>query len=663
MKLVIVESPTKTHTLKRYLGDDYEVIASIGHIRDLAIKGKNGYGVDIENNFSPTYTINKDKTKVVSELVKTSNKADEIILATDPDREGEAIAWHLANVLNLDVNKTKRLEFHEITRESITEAIKNPRTIDLNLVSSQETRRIIDRIMGFDLSKISKKYIKSQSAGRVQSVTLKLICEHENKILNFKPQKYYSIDLKFEKDNLKIILDSYKNKKIDKIFDQNISNEIFSKIGDKLIVSNIELKEKITKSKEPFTTSTLQQEAFNRYNFSTKETSLVAQKLYEGVETEEGLVGLITYMRTDSTKLSKPYIERAKNYIIEKYGEEYFSGAKSKKHIQNAQEAHEAIRPTGNHRTPESLKKYLTKREYQLYKLIYERAQASLMSDKKEEVSTYTLTSNTSNEVLFKTDSYKTIFKGYSILYSDDEEKNHIKNLKMNDEIKIINKKITENETKPSPRYSEAKVVKLMEEVGIGRPSTYSSTIQILKTRGYITIKKGIVQPTEQGMLTSKFLELNFPYFVNENYTAKMEKELDQIQVGSNSRLNILNSFYKKLNEDLDQFNKNPKFLPEKKEAEKTGEKCPKCGNDLVKRKSKYGEFIACSNFPSCRYIKKEENKEKEKKEIKYANKKCPNCGGELVYRTSKKGEFLGCLNFPKCRYIESIIKDDTKKD
>ena len=298
MKLVIVESPTKTHTLKRYLGDDYDVVASIGHIRDLAIKGKNGYGVDIENGFIPIYEINKDKKNVVKELKKDAKKAEEVILATDPDREGEAIAWHLASVLNLDIETTKRLEFHEITRDSISHAIENPRTIDMNLVSSQETRRIIDRIIGFDLSKITRRWINSKSAGRVQSVTLRLICDHEKEILDFVPQTYYVISIKTE-DGLELDVDSYKGKKIDKIFDKNLADEILANLGNELIVSNIQEKQRITKSKEPFTTSTLQQEAFNKFKFSTKETSLIAQKLYEGVETDDGLVGLITYMRTD----------------------------------------------------------------------------------------------------------------------------------------------------------------------------------------------------------------------------------------------------------------------------------------------------------------------------------------------------------------------------
>ena len=655
MKLVIVESPTKTHTLKRYLGDEYEVLASKGHIRDLAIRGHNGYGVDVANNFNATYEVKEDSKKIVNELKKAAKKSDEVILATDPDREGEAIAWHLAKVLDLDINTTKRLEFHEITRDSITQAIQEPRTIDLNLVLSQETRRIIDRIIGFDLSKITQKYIKSKSAGRVQSVTLSLICKHELEIQNFIPQKYYSISVTLDNLKYSVSIDEYNGKKIDKITDESLAKEIFNDIGNSLVVKNIEIKERSVKSKEPFTTSTLQQEAFNRFGFSTKETSLIAQKLYEGVNTPDGLVGLITYMRTDSTKLSTSYINRAKNYINEFYGEKYFSGEKSVKHVQNAQEAHEAIRPTSNHRTPDSLKEYLSKKEYQLYKLIYSRAQASLMSDMILQSQVITLSSN---KTTFKLEGSLVLFDGYSKVYEEKREKPNLSKIKLGDEFKVLDKKLEEDFTKAPPRYSEAKVVKLMEEEGIGRPSTYSATIQILLQRDYVTSKKGILQPTEQGMLTAEFLEKNFSDFVNASYTAKMEKDLDNIEAGSSSRINILSGFYKEFENEISNFKNSPKFLPDKKEPEKTGEECPLCGGDLVKRKSKYGEFVGCINYPTCRYIKPTE---KVKKEVEFVGRKCPQCGGELVYREGKKGKFIACNNFPKCRYIEALKEDNEK--
>lgn len=649
MKLVIVESPAKTHTLKRYLGEEYEVMASVGHIRDLAIKGQYGYGVDIENGFAPSYSINKDKKKVVADLKKSAKKAEEVILATDPDREGEAIAWHLADVLGLDIDVTKRLEFHEITRESILHAMETPRTIDKNLVASQETRRIIDRIIGFGLSKITYKAIKSKSAGRVQSVTLKLICDHEKEIQAFIPQKFYTVPLTLENENYKVSLSKFKGEKIERIFDEKIAHDIYDTIGDELEVSSITIKKKAIKSKEPYTTSTLQQDAFNKYGFKTSETARLAQTLYEGVETNEGLVGLITYIRTDSTKLSTSFVERAKNFILETYGEDYFSGERSKKHVQNAQEAHEAIRQTSNHRTPELMKKYLGKREYLLYKLIYNRALSSLMSDKI--LDSYSV-KMTSGEAEYSLEGSKIVFDGYSKVFDDNEKEFLLGDLKEKDVLKIVTKEFVEDETKPAPRYSEAKIVKLMEEKGIGRPSTYASTIMLLSKRKYVTSEKGILTPTEQGMKTTEFLEGNFSNFVNTEYTAEMEEKLDVVQLGNNSRTIILNDFYNEFQNEIHEYYNNPKLVVERIPLEKTGEKCPLCGSDLVIRDGRYGKFTACSNYPACKYIKK--------KELEYVGRTCPDCGGELVYRTGKKGRFISCSKFPKCHHVESIEKTDS---
>ena len=654
MKLVIVESPSKTSTLKRYLGDEYEIEASKGHVRDLAITGKNGYGVDIDNSFKAAYVSSPDKVKIIKNLQNLAKQADEVILATDPDREGEAIAWHIAQILDLDIETTQRLEFHEITRDSITEAIKQPRTINMNLVNSQETRRIIDRIIGFDLSKITKKAIKSKSAGRVQSVTLKLICDHEKEILNFKPETYYSISVEMENENYKVNITDFNGKKVDKIKNKDEANNIFSLISDDLVVENIAVKQRKVKSKEPYTTSTLQQDAFNQYGFKTKETQRIAQKLYEGVEIEEGLVGLITYMRTDSTKLSNSYIQRAKNFIIETYGEKYFVGEKNAKHVTLAQEAHEAIRPTSNHRTPESVKPYLTDHEYKLYKLIYNRAQGSLMADEIDEVHTITLSSN---GVHFKLEGFKVLFDGFSKLSKPKKEKFVIGDIKVGDTLKIKDKILSEEQTKPAPRYSEARVVKLMEEEGIGRPSTYASTIATLIERNYVVSEKGIISPTEQGMITAKFLEGNFNDLMNVKYTAAMESKLDEIESGNTGRIDVLNEFYNSFIKEIDEYNKAPKVVVEKPEAKKTGETCPECGSDLVERKSRYGTFVACSNYPKCKYVKKE------KKEVEYVGRKCPDCGSELVYRTSKKGRFIACSGFPKCHHMEGIPNDSTQEN
>ncbi len=654
MKLVIVESPTKSKTIAHYLGNDYVVEASKGHVKDLAISGKGGLGVDVENNFEPKYVISKDKTKIVSELRKIAKKSDEVILATDPDREGEAIAYSLAKVLGLDVNTTKRLEFHEITKSSILEAISNPRTIDMNLVHAQETRRIIDRIMGFKLSGLLNQKIKSKSAGRVQSAALKLIVDHEKEIEDFKPEKYYVLEVSIEIDNkiYPLALVKYKNEKLDNFKNKDEALEALNSLNEKLVLDKIEEKERFIKSKEPFRTSTMQQSAFSSYGFSTKETTFLAQELYEGVETNEGLVGLITYIRTDSTKLSDTFIESAKNYIISKYGEEYYKGQGTLKEVKNAQDAHEAIRPTSLERTPELMKKYLSNNAYKLYKLIYNRTLASLMSDKKVLSKTYYFVDN---DCTFKLTDSETLFKGYDILKVDEKaaDEGLLSNISTNsllkekESYKVASKELKEDETKPPARYSEGKLVNLMEEKGIGRPSTYASTIATLKARKYITSTKGVITPTEQGKLTSKVLDKYFPNLINTQYTADMENLLDEIQNGTADEKKVIADFYYPFIEEFNEVKEKMYKEPPKE----TGEVCPKCGSPLVERYGKYGKFIACSNYPNCRYIKKEE-----KEPLKEVGRACPNCGSPLVYRKNKKGStFIGCSNYPKCKYTESV--------
>ncbi len=646
MKLVIVESPAKSKTISHYLGDDYIVEASVGHIRDLATSGKGGLGVDVDHDFKPTYIINKDKVSVVKELKKTAKKADEIILATDPDREGEAIAYHLAEVLNLPIETTKRLEFHEITKTSITKAIENPRTINMNLVHSQETRRIIDRIIGFKISSLIKSRINSQSAGRVQSVTLKLICDHEKEINSFVPQEYYEITSLIEKDGdeLKLNFYKYKDENI-KITSEEQASEILANCSKVATVIQVNKINKNQASKEPFRTSTLQQEAFSKYKFKTKETTSIAQKLYEGKEIgSEGLVGLITYMRTDSTKLSDTFVDLAKNYILNNYGSEFYKGSiKSSKKVVLSQDAHEAIRPTSLERTPDSVKKYLTDHEYKLYKLIYFRTLASLMTDKVIESTQIIFKSN---DVLFKFDENKTIFKGYDILNIDEKDKKYY-SFEENETYDFKEIKKEQKFTQPPTRYSEGRIVKLMEDEGIGRPSTYSSTIQTLISRKYIVSEKGVVTPTEQGIKTSTVLTKYFPDLMNTEYTANMETDLDKISEGVEDELQVLKEFYEPFIEHFDVVKK----TMYKDEPEYTGEICPNCGSKLVVRYGKHGKFVACSNYPSCTYIKKEEKEKPEE-----VGRNCPNCGSPLVYRFNKKGQkFIGCSNFPKCHYIEGM--------
>ena len=655
MKLVIVESPAKCTTIKRYLGEDYVVMASLGHIRDLATSGKDGLGVDINNGFSPTYIINKDKQHIVRELKNAMYKCDEVILATDPDREGEAIAWHLAQVLGLDINTTKRLEFHEITRDSIGEAMAHPRVINQNLVSSQETRRIIDRIIGFKLSTLLFKKIRSRSGGRVQSATLKMISDHDEEIAKFVPEEYWVINTKINafKRNFAVNLLADNGENI-KITNGKDANDILARIPDALKVSDVEKKIKVSDSKEPFITSTLQQEAFSRLKFKTKKTQLVAQQLYEGIEVDGEHVGLITYMRTDSTRLSPTFVQRATAYIQEKFGKEYLGHAKKIRQVSMLQDAHEAIRPTSNHRTPESVRKFLTNDQYNLYKLIYNRTLASLMQSKKDEQMTIFLKGN---DLLYKLDLTRTVFKGYEAIYADTEkEENHFDyfpDFEIGEEFKVIEKNAEQKFTQAPAHYSEAKIVRLMEEVGIGRPSTYASTIDTIKKRKYVSDESGILITTQQGSLTSTVLNKYFPEIVDTKYTALMEKKLDNIEEGSQSRNKILDEFYYPF---IEHFNKVSQVMYKEKLVE-TGDKCPLCGAPLVIKEGKNGTFVGCSNFPTCKYVQKEE---KETPNATPIGEKCPDCGGELLLREKNGSSFITCSNFPKCRYTRKIPSTNT---
>jgi len=652
MKLVIVESPTKCETIKRYLGEDYIVKASYGHIRDLATKGKGGLGIDVDHNFAPAYVINNDKRKVVYDLKKIADESEEVILATDPDREGEAIAWHLAQVLNLDVKTNKRLEFHEITRDSINEALKNPRTIDLDLVASQETRRMLDRIIGFKLSSLLNKKIHSKSAGRVQSATLKLVYDQELEIEKFVPEEYWKIDASILLNNkeyeVSFICDETGKKNIETKAE---AEHILSLLKDKMNVDSVETVIKTVESKVPFTTSTLQQEAFSRLKFKTDKTQRVAQSLYEGIQVNGEHVGLITYMRTDSTRLAPIFVERASKYIIETYGKEYLGKPKAFKAGELTQDAHEAIRPTSNHRTPESVRSFLTPEQYNLYKLIYNRTLASLMKGKKEETLVAHLSSN---GVKFKLEFTRTLFPGYEIVYKDEEEIKHYKNLpsiNVNDQLTIVKKEIEQKFTTPPSRFSEAKIVKTMEEVGIGRPSTYASTISTLKKRKYVDEEKGILNVTEQGKKTAHVLIKYFPNIVDAKYTADMETKLDTISEGDSSSLDILSKFY---DEFMKQFNKVQKVMYVD-EPIPTGEKCPKCGAPLVYKEGKNGQFIGCSNYPNCKYV------QKEKKDVVYTGANCPECGKPLVERKDAKGKvFIACSGYPHCKYI---VKEEKPAD
>lgn len=638
--LVIVESPNKTKTISKYLGSDYKVVSSVGHIRDLSTSGKYGFGVDIENGFKPNYVPIKGKKKIINELKKDVNDADFVYLATDPDREGEAISWHLYDALNLKENKYKRIVFNEITKNVILDSFKHARDINIDLVHSQETRRILDRIIGFRLSKLMQSKTGGKSAGRVQSVALKLIVDKEREINAFVPENYYEIDAYFNDFNAK--LDSYNHKKIE-IKTEIDAKEIVSKLSNTFKIEEVTKKEKKQNSKFPFITSTMQQLASIKLNFSSKKTMSVAQKLYEGITLKDETVGLITYMRTDSTRLSNEFIASTYKFIEDKYGSNYVGHVKVSKKTENVQDAHEAIRPTSINRTPESVKEYLSNDEYKLYSLIYYRALASLMADAKVLGTTVILDNN---NYQFKATGHILTFDGYLKVYApyEDNTDKILPDLENYKTGVVVSNKIeyTMHSTKPPTRYTEASLIKELESLGIGRPSTYATIIDRIKERDYVNIVDKKFVPTEMGIVTTDKLQEFFKDIINVEYTKEMEDDLDKIADGEMVWNKLLEKFYI----DFEPKVKNAFDNMEKKEAEKTGETCPQCGSDLVVKQSKYGKFVACSNYPECKYIKQKEKKE----DVIVIS--CPHCDGNIIERKTKRGKvFYGCSNYPKCKF------------
>ncbi|MEG0277181.1 MAG: type I DNA topoisomerase, partial [Coprobacillus sp.] len=585
--LVIVESPSKSKTIEKYLGSDFEVTSSKGHIRDLATTGKGGLGVDVEDNFKPNYVVNKEKKDVVKELKKCVKEADYVYLATDPDREGEAISWHLAEVLGLDENESNRIVFNEITKDAVVDALKHPRQIDKNLVKSQETRRVLDRIIGFKLSKLLQKKIKSKSAGRVQSVALRLICEREKEIEAFVAEEYWKVKAQFEKDDIafEAELSHYKNKKIE-LTNETDTTAVYESLNKEFVVDEVKKSLKKRTSKPPFITSTLQQEASSKLNFKAKRTMMIAQKLYEGIDIGNETVGLITYMRTDSIRLSDSFIGEAKDYIGEKYGKDYVGSVKVSKKKENVQDAHEGIRPTSVLRTPESLKEYLKPEELKLYSLIYARAIASLMAPAQLNSTTLSLSNN---DYLFKASGSVIKFDGYLRLYGQFEKQtDEILPDVLKDEV-LVSQDIqkTQHFTKPPARYSEAKLIKELEELGVGRPSTYASIIDTIQTRDYVEVIDKAFKPTESGTLTNDKLVEYFDSIINVEYTANMEKNLDGIAEGEDDYVHALTTFEDKFEPLLENaYDKMEQIQPKK-----TGEVCPECGGELVERKGKFGTF------------------------------------------------------------------------
>lgn len=642
--IIIVESPSKSKTIESYMGKDYKVMSSLGHIRDLATTGKDGLGIDVENNFEPNYKIIKDKNQLVKDLKKACENA-KVYLATDPDREGEAISFHLKEVLSLTDSDYERIEFHEITKPAIIEAFKHPRKIDYDLVKSQETRRMLDRIIGFKVSKLLQSKIKSKSAGRVQSVALRMICELENEIETFISTPYYELEAIF--DGFKLEFVSYKNNK-DRIVAKELAEEIKLSLDKEFKVSNIEFKDYKRESKPAYTTSTLQQDASNKLNYQSTRTMRIAQSLYEGKQIGSEQVGLITYMRTDSTRLSDLFVNEASNYIENKYGKEYLGHTRVKAQ-KLAQDAHEAIRPTSIERTPEMMKRYLSVDEYNLYKLIYNRTITSLMSPAKFKKQ---IVMFTNNETVWKINGQTLLFDGYLKVYGYDEDDKNIllPDFKVDDDYKYQDILINELFTKPKSRFTEATLIKAMEELGIGRPSTYATTMSVLKERDYIHLEKKYLVPTEQGRLTFKALTDFFNDIFNVKYTANMEEILDKISKGEYDYKKELNDFY---NEFVPICN-NAWENMEKAKPQLTDEVCPECGSPLAIRKSRYGEFLACSNYPGCHYIKTEENP----LDNVSTNILCPKCNtGTIMQKVAKTGKnkgnlFYACSNYPKCKNI-----------
>ncbi|MCW0227488.1 type I DNA topoisomerase [Campylobacter lari] len=661
--LIIVESPAKAKTIGNFLGKNYEVIASKGHIRDLP---KSSFGIKIEDeNFKPEYRISSDHSTLVKELKEKAKNAKQIYLATDEDREGEAIAYHIAKAINKDENSLPRIVFHEITKSAIENALNNPRHLDINSVNAQQARRLLDRIVGYKLSPLlNQKIQKGLSAGRVQSAALKIIVDREREIKAFTPLKYFSIDVIFKKD-LEAELVEFQGQKIEKL---TITNEDRAKLifenckNAKFKINNIESKDRKITPPPPFMTSTLQQSASNRLGFNPKKTMMIAQKLYEGVKTHQGIMGVITYMRTDSLNIAKEALEQVRKLIKDEFGKEYLP-AKANIYTtkaKGAQEAHEAIRPTNLSFTPKLANEFLDKDEAKLYTLIYNRFIASQMQAAISQTQNVYVKSN---EASFKISGRKILFDGHYKVYGDMDKDKILPNLKLEDPLNIQNIELNSHFTEPPSRYSEAGLVKKLENLGIGRPSTYAPTISLLSAREYVHIDKKQIIPNEIAFVVTEVLEQNFSDIVDSDFTSKMEEELDAIAEGKLDWQELLKEFYFPFMRKIDEGKKN---IKSQKTFIKLDETCPDCGGELAIRKGRYGEFIACLNFPKCKYSKnlkqETQNEEKSEKKLNTIGVKCPNCReGEIVERFSKRGKFYGCSAYPKCNYISKYKPSEEK--
>ncbi|WRD92332.1 type I DNA topoisomerase [Helicobacter pylori] len=645
--LIIVESPAKAKTIKNFLDKNYEVIASKGHVRDLS---KFALGIKIdETGFTPNYVVDKDHKELVKQIIELSKKASTTYIATDEDREGEAIGYHVACLIGGELESYPRIVFHEITQNAILNALKTPRQIDMSKVNAQQARRFLDRIVGFKLSSlISSKITKGLSAGRVQSAALKLVIDREREIRAFKPLTYFTLDAYFE-PHLEAQLISYKGNKlkaqelIDKKKAQEIKNELEK---ESYTISSIIKKSKKSPTPPPFMTSTLQQSASSLLGFSPTKTMSIAQKLYEGITTPQGVMGVITYMRTDSLNLAKEALEEARNKILKDYGKDYLP-PKAKVYSsknKNAQEAHEAIRPTSIVLEPNALKDYLKPEELKLYTLIYKRFLASQMQDALFESQSVVVACEKGE---FKASGRKLLFDGYYKILGNDDKDKLLPNLKENDPIKLEKLESNAHVTEPPARYSEASLIKVLESLGIGRPSTYAPTISLLQNRDYIKVEKKQISALESAFKVMEILEKHFEEIVDSKFSASLEEELDNIAQNKADYQQVLKDFYYPF---MDKIEAGKKNIISQKVHEKTGQSCPKCGGELVKKNSRYGEFIACNNYPKCKYVKQTENANDGSKQ-----ESCEKCGGEMVQKFSRNGAFLACNNYPECKNTKSL--------
>ncbi|WP_421384570.1 type I DNA topoisomerase [Bacillus salacetis] len=646
--LVIVESPAKAKTIERYLGKKYKVRASMGHVRDLP---KSQMGVDVEHNFDPKYITIRGKGPVLKELKTAAKKAKRIYLAADPDREGEAIAWHLAHSLDMDVHSDCRVVFNEITKDAIKESFKHPRPINMDLVDAQQARRILDRLVGYNISPLLwKKVKKGLSAGRVQSVAVSLIIDREKEIKEFTPEEYWTIQAQFKKGKSTFQGAFYglEGNKLDLKTEKEV-NDILEKIkGDSFEIKKVTKKERKRNPASPFTTSSLQQEAARKLNFRAKKTMMLAQQLYEGIEIgKEGTVGLITYMRTDSTRISEVAQKEASEYITDKYGSEYTKSQERKeKKGQKAQDAHEAVRPTSTLRDPASMKEYLSRDQLRLYKLIWERFVASQMASAVMDTMSVDIVNG---DVFFRANGSKVKFPGFMKVYvegSDDqkeEKENQLPALEEGDVVSYADIDPKQHFTQPPPRYTEARLVKTLEELGIGRPSTYAPTLDTIQRRGYVSLDNKRFIPTELGEIVSELVSEFFPDIIDVEFTAKMEQDLDYVEDGKEKWVNIIDQFYKGFEKHLEKAEEEMEKVEIRDEP--AGEDCENCGHPMVFKMGRYGKFMACSNFPDCRNTKPI---------VKEIGVKCPECkDGNIIERKSKKKRiFYGCDQYPKCEFL-----------